>query len=159
MNTLKAFLKRFTFKRLSIILGFVVSLYATLILGDYFEEVHNTSFIMNVAMYVTMVFAPIIFGIYIIAKAIKEKRVDLLDLLANYIIFIVWLNIIGTIISILVSDGTWFIEQNTSVFLNGLEYVMIYLWNDLWFSGITVITIVLTLVVRIIKKIVEKAKG
>lgn len=159
MNTLKEFLKRFTFKRLSIVLGFVVSLYAILILGDYFEEVHNTSFIMNFAMYVTMVFAPIIFGIYIIAKAIKEKRVDLLDLLANYIIFVVWLNIIGIIISILVSDGTWFIEQNTSVLLNGLEYVMIYLWNDLWFSGITVITIVLTLVVRIIKKIVEKAKG
>lgn len=159
MNILKEFLKRFTFKRLSIVLGFVVSLYAILILGDYFEEVHNTSFIMNIAMYVTMVFAPIIFGIYIIAKAIKEKRVDLLDLLANYIIFVVWLNIIGIIISILVSDGTWFIEQNTSVLLNGLEYVMIYLWNDLWFSGITVITIVLTLVVRIIKKIVEKAKG
>lgn len=159
MNILKEFLKRFTFKRLSIILGFVVSLYAILILGDYFEEVHNTSFIMNIAMYVTMVFAPIIFGIYIIAKAIKEKRVDLLDLLANYIIFVVWLNIIGIIISTLVSDGAWFIEQNTSVLLNGLEYVMIYLWNDLWFSGITVITIVLTLVVRIIKKIVKKAKG
>lgn len=152
----KSYFKSFTFKRIGIILGLTVLAFGFVTLGDYLEENNHYGLMYDICTFVGVFGLPIVYLIYEIVLVIKSKKVSLAELSATFTILMIWINLIGIVISLLVSDNIWIVKQDTSKFLNGLEYVIIMLFSNMGVAFVTFCFIIVALVMKLVKKIKER---
>lgn len=152
---IKEYLKAFRFKEIGIIFGLVtIFIFGFIILGDLIEELNlGYTILYNICTYIALFTLPILYVVYVIVAVAKYKKISLAKLNAIFTISIVWINSIGISISYLVSSNNWIIKQDRTKFLNGIEYMLVTLFNDIELSTLTVLIIIGTLIIRLIKKV------
>lgn len=157
---IKEYLKAFRFKEIGIIFGLVtIFIFGFIILGDLIEELNlGYTILYNICTYIALFTLPILYVVYVIVAVAKYKKISLAKLNAIFTISIVWINSIGISISYLVSSNNWIIKQDRTKFLNGIEYMLVTLFNDIELSTLTVLIIIGTLIIRLIKKIKKGKK-
>lgn len=155
---IKEYLKAFRFKEIGIIFGLVtIFIFGFIILGDLIEELNlGYTILYNICTYIALFTLPILYVVYVIVAVAKYKKISLAKLNAIFTISIVWINSIGISISYLVSSNNWIIKQDRTKFLNGIEYMLVTLFNDIELSTLTVLIIIGTLIIRLIKKIKKR---
>lgn len=152
---IKEYLKAFRFKEIGIIFGLVtIFIFGFIILGDLIEELNlGYTILYNICTYIALFTLPILYVVYVVVVVAKYKKISLAKLNAIFTISIVWINSIGISISYLVSSNNWMIKQDRTKFLNGIEYMLVVLFNDIELSTLTVLIVIGTLIIRLIKKV------
>lgn len=157
---IKEYLKAFRFKEIGIIFGLVtIFIFGFIILGDLIEELNlGYTILYNICTYIALFTLPILYVVYVIVAVAKYKKISLAKLNAIFTISIVWINSIGISISYLVSSNNWIIKQDRTKFLNGIEYMLVTLFNDIELLTLTVLIVIGTLIIKLIKKVKRKEK-
>lgn len=157
---IKEYLKAFRFKEIGIIFGLVtIFIFGFIILGDLIEELNlGYTILYNICTYIALFTLPILYVVYVIVAVAKYKKISLAKLNAIFTISIVWINSIGISISYLVSSNNWIIKQDRTKFLNGIEYMLVTLFNDIELLTLTVLIVIGTLIIRMIKKVKREEK-
>lgn len=157
---IKEYLKAFRFKEIGIIFGLVtIFIFGFIILGDLIEELNlGYTILYNICTYIALFTLPILYVVYVIVAVAKYKKISLAKLNAIFTISIVWINSIGISISYLVSSNNWIIKQDRTKFLNGIEYMLVTLFNDIELLTLTVLIVIGTLIIRLIKKVKREEK-